>query len=103
QVLIGGRMQMLHEGVLTAEMVADSAFIHEDGRPWDLIGVQATFFTEQGAQAGTLTSERGDYDRSNGVFIARGNVVLITQGTSGERRLETEQLHFNVQQDELWT
>ena len=102
-VIIGGNMRMLRDGILTAHMIADSAYVYEDGRPWDLVTVKATFYTEQGVEAGTLTSETGEYDMTEGVFVAHGDVVLTTVSPGSGRRLETEVLHFNVQQDELWT
>src|SRR5690606_33601155 len=52
---------------------------------------------------GTLTSSTGEYRRDTGAFTAIGNVVLITRGEEGQRRLETEQLYYDVRADVIST
>jgi LPS export ABC transporter protein LptC len=94
---------MTKDGVRTGVLNGDTAFMYETGRRLDLKGVNLEFFGETGARSGTLTSKTGEYEIATGSFIARGNVVLITQGPSGERRLETEELHYDVQGDQLWS
>ncbi len=96
-------MQITEDGIRSAEMTADTAFTYEESRRLDLIGVRVVFFREDGSEGGTLTSRTADYNIADGLFIARENVVLITPGESGERRLETEELHFDMGEDRLWT
>jgi LPS export ABC transporter protein LptC len=69
----------------------------------DLINVKVTFYSPDGAEAGTLTSRTGDYNTADNLFIARENVVLITPGANGDRRLETEELHYDIGGDQIWT
>jgi LPS export ABC transporter protein LptC len=102
-VTIGFRTTLYVDGVVSAVLISDSAYFHEEDRRYDLIGVDVAFYTEQGAEAGTLTSQTGDYQERDGVFIARGNVVLITEGPDGPRHLETEELHYLLQGDRIWT
>jgi len=102
-VLFGLEQKILQDGVVTSVLVSDTAYEHQDARRFELIGVNVTFFTEQGVEAGRLTSQTGEYDLAIGVFVARDNVVLITSSAQGGRHLETEELHYNLRADELWT
>lgn len=94
---------LTHAGIRRAEMSADTALSFEQSRRWDLSGVNLTFYDDNGKKAGTLTSDDGDYDMGAGLFIARGNVVLITPGEENDRRLETEELLFDIEGDKLWS
>ncbi len=102
-VFFGARTKLSADGVVTAVLTSDTAYFHEDSRQYDLIGVDVVFYTEQGLESGTLSSSTGDYQERDGVFIARGNVVLITQGPDGPRHLETEELHYLLEGDRIWT
>lgn len=102
-IIHGLRHVMTKSGVRTGVLDSDTAYLYEVGRQLDLRGVRLQFFNEAGAQTGTLTSETGEYDIGTGSFVARGNVVLITEGAEGTRRLETEELHYDVPQDRLWS
>jgi LPS export ABC transporter protein LptC len=102
-VAYGWTVRMLNNGVMTALMLTDTAYVYDDGRPQDFKGVDVTFYDERGAEAGRLTSETGQYDMTSGLFVARGNVVLVTPGADSGRRLETSELHYNVRGDELWS
>src|SRR5690606_18580239 len=90
-------------GVRSAILEADTAVQQENGRRWDLRGVQIQFFTETGAESGTLTSRTGEYTPDDGSFVARDSVVLITTGPSGRRQLETEELFYDVATEEIWS
>lgn len=91
------------EGVRSATIVSDSAYSFENAGRFDLYGVHLEFFNETGVKTGTLTSERGDYDFAGKMFTARGNVVLITPGPNGERRLETDEMFYDIGGDRLWS
>lgn len=94
---------MTKNGVRSAILEADTAVQQESGRKWDLRGVEIQFFTETGAESGTLTSRKGEYTPGDGSFIARDSVVLITVGPSGRRQLETEELFYDVQSEQIWS
>jgi hypothetical protein len=68
---------------------------------FDLNGVNLEFFDDHGRPSGELTS-RGRVHRA-GLFVARGHVVLITQGQRGNRALETEELHYDPNGDQIWS
>jgi LPS export ABC transporter protein LptC len=103
QVIYGLRHVMTKDGVRTAVLEADTAYLYEEGRRFDLMGVQLQFFEENGAESGNLVSDAGEYNLSTGLFIARTNVVLVTSPAAGGRRLETEVLHYDVRNDQLWS
>lgn len=103
QVIYGLHHVMTKEGIRSAVLNGDTAYLQEEGRRFDLVGVNLVFFKETGQESGTLTSETGEYDMSDGSFVARGDVVLITEGPDGTRRLETDELHYDVSGDQLWS
>lgn len=94
---------MTSAGVRTATLEADTAFTFESARRWDFIDVKVVFYNELGAEGGTLTSRTADLNVADNLFIARENVVLITPGSNGERRLETEELHYDLAGKIIWT
>lgn len=96
-------MRLTNRGVLGAVLNSDTVFSFSHSRRHDLRGVSVIFFDENGGEAGRLTSRTGDYDTASGIFIARSDVVLISSGPEGERRLETEELHYHIRDDRLWT
>jgi LPS export ABC transporter protein LptC len=95
--------RMSKDGIRTAELRGDTAFLFEAERRFDLQGVYLLFFAETGQQSGTLTSRTGEYRMGSGAFIARGNVILVTEGPQGTRRVETEELHYDVGGDQIWS
>ncbi len=101
-VVYGIHQVMTKDGVRTGVMDSDTAYMQESGEHLDLRGVHITFYNEVGVQSGTLTSRTGDYDMNSGAFVARGNAVLVTQGAD-PRRIESEELHYDVKGDRLWT
>lgn len=103
QVIFYVTMQMTEKGIRKAELSADTAYTFEDSKRMDMRGVEVVFYREDGSQAGTLTANTADYYQGDNSFVARENVVLITPGENGERRLETEELHFDLAGDRLWT
>ena len=104
QIVYDLRHSMTEEGVRKANLAGDTAYLREGGSTIDLIGVRLDFFDANGQEAGYLTSRTGEYNVGGGTFIARGDVVLITQDAQGgERRLETDELHFDARADQLWS
>lgn len=101
QVAFQVRQTLTNDGVRTAILNSDTAYIYERERRLDLVGVEVLFFNEIGEEAGTLTSRTGDYNIDSGAFIARGDVVLVTRSPAGQRRLETEELLYDVRADSL--
>ena len=61
QIIYGLRHTMTTHGVRSAVLHGDTAYVLQDGRRFDLIGVQLEFFDSLGHVSGNLTSERGEY------------------------------------------
>lgn len=103
QILRGVRHNLTQDGIRRAVLNSDSAFANEDSRQLDLVGVRVVFYDNAGESAGTLTSREGQYDQSTSTFVARSDVVLLTDGPKGERRLTTQELYYDVRTDQLWS
>jgi LPS export ABC transporter protein LptC len=103
QIVYGLRHAMTQEGIRKAVLQSDSAYVVDDGRRFDLHSVNLEFFDETGRRAGELTSIEGEYATATGLFVARGTVVLVTTGPQGNRRLETEELHYDPNADQIWS
>jgi LPS export ABC transporter protein LptC len=95
--------RMSRDGIRSAELQSDTAYYFDAERRFDLQAVNLVFYHETGQQSGTLNSLTGEYRVGTGAFIARGSVVLITQGDQGPRRVETEELHYDVAGDQIWS
>jgi LPS export ABC transporter protein LptC len=97
------RHNLTQDGIRRAVLNSDTAYAYEDTRELDLVGVDVTFYDEAGRVAGTLTSETGEYNLAEGLFVARDSVVLVTDGPDGERRLTSPELFFDVRTDRIWS
>lgn len=102
-VIYGLHHVMTKAGVRIGVMESDTAYLREAGQKFDLVGVRLTFYNESGAQTGSLTSRTGEYVPGTGAFIARGNAVLVTQGPNGQRKITTEELHYDRNVDQMWS
>lgn len=101
-VVLGFRQTMYTDGIVAGVVTADTAFVHQEGEERaELFGVDVVFHDERGARAGTLTSRTGEF--SGSMFVARGDAVLITEGPQGPRELRTDELHFDMREDRIWT
>lgn len=103
QIMYGVEHRMTASGIRRAVLFGDTAYVQQGGGQIDVVGVRMVFYDENGRETGNLTSETGKYQLRAGSMIAEGNVVLRTQGEETERVLETEQLHFDVNGDRLWS
>jgi LPS export ABC transporter protein LptC len=100
-VMIGMRSFVTNNGIRTAQLVGDTGFVYEDSSKIHVKKVNLKFFNEQGVESGSLTSRTGDFNTNTQAMIARGTVVLVT--TTGNRRIETEELHYDPQSHRLWS
>ena len=102
-VILGVEHNMSKDGIRTGVLNSDTAYLFESTRKMDLRGVTLQFYADNGASSGNLTSLTGEYDIANGSFVARGDVLLVIGGPNGDRRVETEELHYDVSADRLWS
>lgn len=103
QIIYGMTHQMTREGVREATLRADTAYFKESQNRADLVGVALDFYDPGGQPSGKLTSRTGEYAFRAGSMIARGNVVLDIAVNGRERRIETEELHYDLEDDRIWS
>jgi LPS export ABC transporter protein LptC len=104
QIMYDVRHNMTNAGIRRAVLHGDTAFLRDGGAKIDIVGVRMHFFDENGRESGDLTSRTGTYQLRAGNMVAEGGAVLRTFGAQGEQRsIETEQLHFDVNGDRLWS
>lgn len=93
---------MTADGVRRVVLMGDSAYQRSGDSDMDVIGVRLTFHGDNGIKTGDLTSKTGEYNPSSGTMVARGNVVLNVLGEA-PRRIESEELHFDIKGDRIWS
>jgi LPS export ABC transporter protein LptC len=101
-IIMGGTTLITDpEGIRTARLQFDTAFQWSDSTHQMLRGVHLTVFNDDGSQRATVTALRGRFDPNFESLTANGNVMLTVP--SDDRRLETEELHYDPQFEELWS
>lgn len=88
-------------GSLRARIHADTAYVWEDSATTVMFPVELELYDADGAQTAHLTADEGELDSNTNKMVARGNVVLITTGD--ERRLLTEELHYDPRRGQIWS
>ena len=91
QIAFGVTHYLTVEGLRRARLEADTAYFYEGPQTADMIGVRVTFYSLQGEETSTLTSNEGTYYWRTGNMEARGNVIGVTPDG---RRLETSVLEY---------
>src|SRR5215213_5377679 len=102
QVTYGMNMKVTENGVMKADLFADTAITPVGETRTQLKRVKLTFFNP-GEPPGKLTSKTGEYDQTSGAMIARGDVVLIVPGEKGMRTIRSEELHWDQKGDRVWS
>lgn len=101
-IIMGGTTTITNdEGIRTARLQFDTAFQWTDSTHQALRGVILTVFNEDGSERATVTSLRGTFEPLEESLTANGDVLLLVPFQ--ERRLETEELHYDPQLDQLWS
>lgn len=98
QVMFGARTLITNDGLLRAELFADTAVFFDDNTRIELRNVRTNFHTSSGAKNTVLTSKSGTYDTRRNFMEARGDVVVVS--VDG-RRLETPQLRYDQVRNEI--
>src|ERR1044072_390169 len=94
QVTYDMNMRVTENGILKADLFADTAITPVGETRTQMKKVRLTFFNP-GEPPSKLTSKTGEYDQVSGAMIARGNVVLIVPGDKGLRTIKSEELHWD--------
>lgn len=92
QIFFGLKHNLTLDGVLRAELEADTAFFYQVTQRADLRGVHVRFFSPAGERTSDLTAREGTYEWRTGNMEARGNVVAVTPDG---RRLTTTVLRYD--------
>lgn len=100
QVMYGARFNLTDQGVMRAQLVADTAFFFDDNTRVELLHVNTTFFTTTGAKNAVLTSRRGTYHTATGEMVARGDVVV---NSVDGRRLQSDELFYSQNKNQIWS
>lgn len=102
-VIMGGEHTITNsEGIRTAYLRFDTMYQWQDSTDWHLRGVDLTVFNEDdGSERGRVTSLRGIFNPQDEALTAQGDVVLVIP--QEQRRLETEELHYDPDQRKLWS
>lgn len=104
QLMLNAQQSLTSNGIRRSEVEADTILSFEESRRHEFRKVKVNFFEDNGQTSGTLTALSAEYDVRSSVFIARGNVVLVTPSPKGgDRTLTTDELFFDVANDKIWS
>ncbi|MEO7455027.1 MAG: LPS export ABC transporter periplasmic protein LptC [Gemmatimonadaceae bacterium] len=91
QVMFNIHFVLTDKGVARGELFADTAYIFDENRRYDLRKVRTTFNTSTGAKDGVMSADRGKYSLNQQVLEGYGNVVIIT---NDGRKLTSPHLRY---------
>jgi LPS export ABC transporter protein LptC len=98
QVMFGVRTLVTADGLLRAELFADTAYVFDENTRYELTGVKTHFHSAEGEQNTVLTSKEGTYDTRRASMQARQNVLVVSKDG---RRLRTELLNYVQSRNEI--
>jgi len=98
QVMFGARFNLTDQGILRANLLADTALFFDDNTRVVLLHVHTTFFTTTGVRNAVLTSQRGTYLTNTGQMTALGHVVVVSEDG---KTLQTPQLTFDQTRNQV--
>ena len=91
QVMINIHFLLTDRGVARGELFADTAYIFDENRRYDLRKVRTTFNTATGVKDGVMSADRGRYSLNQQVLEGFGNVVIVT---NDGRKITTPHLRY---------
>lgn len=100
-VMQGLRHLITLDGVREGEIFADTAFFYRDSSLYHLRKPELILFTESGARRAQITADRGRFNPNTREMLAQGGVILVI--TEGDKRVESEELHYNPNGDRIWS
>lgn len=99
QVAIGVRHILTADGVLRAQLLADTAFFFDEESLVRFRRIRVHFFNDVGEETSVLTADEGVVELQSEDMEATGRVVVIDREQS--ERLETKSLEYVADADEL--
>jgi len=100
-VIQGLRHLITLDGIKEGEIFADTAFFYRDSSLYHLRKPELILFTESGARRAQITADRGRFNPNTREMLAQGGVILVI--TEGDKRIESEELHYNPNGDRIWS
>ena len=101
-VTIGGEHVFLNaEGVRASRIEFDTMYQWRDSTHHTLRGIDLRVLNEDGSQRTHVTALRGRMDPRGEGLLAQGDVVLVM--AAEDRRLETGELHYDPDNDRIWS
>lgn len=101
QIMINVEFMATSDGVRSAKLVSDTAYMFDDSTVMHLRGVDLEVFDEDGRRTAHVTSERGIFDQVTQKMIAIGNVILTV--VRDGQKIETEELHYDPETRRVWS
>lgn len=101
QVVLDLETDIKDLGILRARLHADTAYIWEDSAKTLMFPLDLKLYDGNGGEAAHLTAREGELDSRTNAMVARGNVVLVT--TDQNRRILTEELHYDPRSGTIWS
>ncbi len=98
QVLYHTKSVLTDNGVMKAEVHADTGYLFDDNTRVEMRVVQTVFFTATGARNAVLTSREGTYNTRTNNMEARGDVVVVSEDG---RHLTTQELRYGQTRNEI--
>lgn len=98
QVMFGAHFNLTDQGVLRADLLADTALFFDDNTRVELLHVRTTFYTATGARNAVLTARHGTYRTTTGQMTALGDVLVVSEDG---KRLRTPQLTYTQSRNEV--
>jgi len=89
------------QGVREGRVQADTAYMFADSAVAKLLGMQITFYHEDGRERATVTSLAGDWDQDTDRMVARGDVVLFVHADSST--IESQEIYYDPEDDLIWS
>ena len=100
-IVFGMIHRITQDGVLQGVIHADTAIQWQDSSSVHLRGVDLTVMEEDGGERAHVTALRGILDTRTNRMTAHGDVIMVIP--EGSRRVESEELHYDPQGDQIWS
>jgi LPS export ABC transporter protein LptC len=99
-IMVGATHTATDNGLRAAVGVFDTVYVFADSSLYHLRGVNLRLYNTEGRETALVTSRTGVLNTVTEAMVARGGVVLIT---SDQRKIETEELHYDPTQHRVWS
>jgi lipopolysaccharide export system protein LptC len=92
QVLINMTHYVTNDGIVRAQVQADTAYMYQNTQSAEMRNVQIIFYDTDGRKTSTMTAKEGTYHWASGDMEGRGHVVVV--GAGDGRTLKSEVMRY---------